>query len=52
MREFKIGDTVSWPNGVKGVVMGVDHSDATLLDDCGGWHAMDDVDLIKQGADA
>jgi hypothetical protein len=49
---IKTGDIVLWPNGVEGVVMGVDHDDATLLDHCGAWIAIDDVDLIKQGADA
>ena len=45
MNDFKIGDIVLWPNGVEGPVMGVDHCDATLLDHCGAWHAMDDVNL-------
>ena len=50
---IKTGDIVLWPNGVEGVVMGVDHDDATLLRaEDGAWIAMDDVDLIKQGADA
>ena len=53
MFDFKIGDTVLWPNGIEGVVMGVDYDDATLLRaEDGAWIAIDDVDLIKQGADA
>lgn len=43
MDDFNLGDIVLWPNGVQGPVMGVDHSDATLLDHCGAWVAMDDV---------
>ena len=47
MPEFKIGDIVLWPNGVEGVVMGVDHDDATLLRaDDGAWIAMDDVNAL------
>lgn len=43
---WKAGDTVLWPNGVEGKVCGVDFDDCALLDHCGGWHNMADVDLI------
>lgn len=45
-RAFKIGDVVLWPNGVEGAVRGIDASDGTLLDHCGGWHAAADVERI------
>ena len=50
MFDFKIGDTVLWPNGIEGVVMGVDYDDETLLDHCGAWIAMDDVDVLGGAA--
>lgn len=40
------GDRVLWPNGVEGFVCGVDFSDGTLLDDCGGWHPIADCDRL------
>ena len=43
------GDTVLWPNGVEGKVCGVDFDDRALMDHCGGWHDMADVDLLEAG---
>jgi hypothetical protein len=42
---WRSGDRVVWPNGVEGVVQGVDFDDCTLLDECGAWVSMYDVDL-------
>ena len=47
--EFKLGDIVRWPNGIESAVCGIDNEDATLMDDCGGWIAMVEVDPIKRG---
>ena len=45
-RRWSAGQRVVWPNGVEGAVCGVDFSDGTLLDECGGWHDMADVDVL------
>jgi hypothetical protein len=42
---LEIGDNVIWPNGVAGQVLGTDDDDATILDECGGWHDYTDVEL-------
>lgn len=49
-RDWSSGDVVVWPNGTVGKVCGVDFSDDTLLDDCGGWHSMNDCDLVESVA--
>ena len=38
------GDLVIWPNGTVGEVMAVDFDDLMLMDHCGGWHNMADVE--------
>lgn len=45
---WRIGDRVIWPNGVEGAVLGIDLDDCLLLDDCGGWIDMADVDFIGE----
>ena len=42
-----VGDTVLWSNGIEGKVCGVDFDDCTLMDHCGGWHDMAEVDLLE-----
>lgn len=44
--DYEIGDLVRWPNGTEGEVYGVDDSDGTLMDACGGWHDADEVELV------
>lgn len=46
---WSVGDTVLWPNGVEGRVCGIDFDDCTIMDECGGWIAMADVDLLEAG---
>lgn len=43
---FQIGERVLWPNGVEGEVRGIDFSNDTLLDHCGGWHEARNVDKL------
>jgi hypothetical protein len=50
MWEFRKGDVVLWPNGVEGVVQGVEQTDTALLllDECGGWIDAYDCDPIRR----
>ena len=44
MTHWAKGDRVVWPNGIVGEIAAVDFDDQTLMDHCGGWHDMNDVD--------
>lgn len=54
-QKLGLRESVIWPNGVEGPVEGIDESDNTILDHCGGWHdypvTTDEWDRIQQEAE-